>query len=267
MATVHNEFFWSSFQQRAYCKACPDLFLDSGRPSKLLALQENVSVANSPALSESSTATKVEDEKTGLFKSQNNAKLNLQNVCIENDEDFDGYLRSTTGHRKFIIQHIDHSWSRLNITKSLFDYLCFHMQTSDALKYMITYFGEKRRCDEIAPPLPLCQTSFGEESSRTLESCHILRYIALNQNDDPENPWSLRQFAVHAKQSDTDYSSWLLIAPPEAVIPDITRSSSPIVGNMSIDFTAHMFLIEHAVACWRPYLYYLTEEVDKCVST
>jgi len=244
---------------------CENLFIPQHLPSRLLVLDDSYIDPSSPALSRSSAATKVNDENKLQKKSQASSAIEDGWHIISNTTDLDDYLARPDSTQAFAIRHTEHSWSQLNITQSIFDRLNDDMQTQNALKEMITYMGERNR-DEIAPPTPRILISQRSKDDRQLKTCYALRYIALNQAGESQDPWSLRQYVARSSFGTAqEHSSWIFVALPDAIMAQIRETLlSNCTGAYRAGLETHMYLVEYATSCWRPYLFYLVGEVEKC---
>jgi len=172
--------------------------------------------------------------------------------------------------KMFHIPHSHGSWSRLGISEDVFERLCSSLHAFDAFKHMIMYMGFRNGEVEIAPPRTrwqYIQALKGSDDS-IFECCYTLRYIQKNQSGDKCYPWSLRQFAVYNKSATKEFdSSWALVTLPDKALADLVDCiKEENVSSRNRSLRMHLALVEHAFVCWRPYLVYLSQEIEECVS-
>lgn len=148
----------------------------------------------------------------------------------------------------------------------------------------VLLFGTKRRETEIGPPrmrfrrllnnlterVHPCYAGFGNtpllsDIGRVLnqaECAYGLRYVELNHRD-VRKPWSVRQTAMYHKYKiDQGCSTWVIISASKGAELSLDRyiRSSQVLSALS-PFEIHLILLDAALANWRPYIIYLTEQI------
>lgn len=100
------------------------------------------------------------------------------------------------------------------------------------------------------------------ELLKKLECAYGLRYVELN-NRDERIPWSVRQTAIYHKfKVDKGCSTWVVISASRTAELSLDRylRSHQVLTALS-PFEIHLILLDAALANWRPYILYLTEQV------
>lgn len=161
-----------------------------------------------------------------------------------------------------------HSYSRLNITRELFEALISEFHIFPRFKEFVLLFGAKCREYEIGPPRMRFRPLFVNTTEPVqrryagFECAYGFRYVELN-NRDRRKPWSVRQTAMYHKyQVKEGSSTWVIISASKAAKLGVERyikdSQIPTALN---PFDIHLILLDTALAKWRPYILYLTEQV------
>ncbi|KAL5378689.1 hypothetical protein DPSP01_008915 [Paraphaeosphaeria sporulosa] len=159
------------------------------------------------------------------------------------------------------------SYSRLQITKELFEELLRCCHVFPRFNEYVIGFGTRNSETEVGPPpltfRPLCEVRSNRYHG--FECSYILRYIEFTNRTGVKFPWSLRQFAVYHRykpKSGRACSTWILVGASqrtETRIDDYTRSIDDL--NASNPFELHVTFVDTAIASWRPYLVSLTKLV------
>ncbi len=181
-----------------------------------------------------------------------------------------------------------HSYSRLLITRDLFETLMSTLKVLPRFREFVLLFGAKQDESEMAPPslryrtLTLhntkrrlrCHTGFGKKYCSIVcqsllieaECAYGLRYAELNHRD-VKRPWSIRQTAVyHQYITDDKSSTWIMISLSQKTQLRIDRyiKSSPNAADLS-PFELHLIILDSALANWRPFIISLTESITQQV--
>ncbi|KAF2441712.1 hypothetical protein P171DRAFT_446551 [Karstenula rhodostoma CBS 690.94] len=159
------------------------------------------------------------------------------------------------------------SYSRLQITKELFEELLRCCHVFPRFNEYVIGFGTKNSETEVGPPpltfRPLCEVRSNRYHG--FECSYILRYIELTNRTGDKFPWSLRQFAVYHRykpKSGRACSTWILVGASqrtETRLDDYTRTIQDL--SASNPFELHVMFVDTAIASWRPYLVHLTKLV------
>lgn len=156
------------------------------------------------------------------------------------------------------------SWSPLRITKKVFEALCSRLDVFMAFRDTIVCMGLREREMEVAPPRLKWQnlsSNTGHELYEGWELSYCLRYIEENHRGG-DRPWSLRQFAVYNKvEPVSTFASWIFVSLPSdahAKVEDFMSEAH--ASGLESSVILHLTLLEMAIAYWRPYLLYLTEQ-------
>lgn len=173
--------------------------------------------------------------------------------------------------RLFHIKNSRHSWSRLDVTQQIFDDLCGRLEIFEAFKEMVAFMGRRFYESEVAPPRCEWQITKQHASPKPearVESAYMLRYVDLNAGNDTTTPWSLRQLTVYNHQSLLGADSWVFISLPSQVMSSIDQyvKCIDVAKPFQLSLQLHISFMTFTLRCWRPYLIYLAEEVDACVS-
>ncbi|MCJ1263928.1 hypothetical protein MMC22_003798 [Lobaria immixta] len=161
-----------------------------------------------------------------------------------------------------------HSHSRLCITRKLFEVLMSEFHIFPRFREFVLLFGSKRRENEIGPPRmrfrPLLtnRTELVNRQYTGFECAYGLRYVELNYRGVGKL-WSLRQTAMYHKYKvDKKSSTWVIISPSSTAELSLDRyiKDSKVLAAAS-PFEIHLILLDAALANWRPYILYLTEQV------
>jgi len=182
-----------------------------------------------------------------------------------------------------------HSYSRLLLTRQLFDTLMANFKIVPRFKEFVLLFGARIAENEIGPPSfrsrtfspqnalygGQCSAGFGKETDlrfgallMSSECAYGLRYAELNHRDI-QRPWSVRQTALyHRYDADKKSSTWVMIAPSQKVELRIERyiKSCDDVANHS-PFEFHIIILDTVLANWRPFIIHLTESITKQVGS
>ncbi|KAF2184449.1 hypothetical protein K469DRAFT_709209 [Zopfia rhizophila CBS 207.26] len=162
-----------------------------------------------------------------------------------------------------------HSYSRVQVTKELFEQLLKSCRVFPRFNEYMIGFGQKDSESEVGPPPlkfhPLCESK--DNQYRGFECSYILRYIEFTDRKARKQPWSLRQFAVYHRYKPKRQnwcSTWILVGASqrtEVRLDQYTRSIDDLVG--SNPFEIHIIFLDTAIASWRPYLVDLTRQVTE----
>ncbi|KAF2692086.1 hypothetical protein K458DRAFT_9680 [Lentithecium fluviatile CBS 122367] len=177
------------------------------------------------------------------------------------------FVRRTKGDFRVFYLRQRHSYSRLQITKELFEQLLTSCHVFPRFNEYLIGFGLKTSESEVGPPplkfRPLCSSH--NNSYHGFECSYILRYIEFTNRSRGKRPWSLRQFAVYHRykpKSKCGCSTWILVGASqrtEVRLDRYTRSIDDLMG--SNPFELHVIFLDTAIASWRPYLVDLTKLV------
>ena len=185
--------------------------------------------------------------------------------------------------RSFIQQW--HSYSRLRLTRMLFEDLVFTFDIFPRFRDFVLLFGNRSGENEIGPPqmrfrklvevtddpFDVSCVGFGKHlrrepptsGSQVLECAYGLRYVELNNRKDTVEPWSIRQTVVYHKYStQKQCSTWVFIAASNTVelrMDNYLKSVDTVVN--SNPFEVHLIILDTALANWRPYVIYLTVKI------
>lgn len=99
-----------------------------------------------------------------------------------------------------------------------------------------------------------------------LECAYGIRYVELHGRAS-RMPWSVRQTVIYHKyRVQGEASTWILIAASSKTEVCLDRyiKSCRDLSNIN-PFEIHVIIIDVALANWRPYITYLTEEITKQV--
>ncbi|KAK4941155.1 hypothetical protein LTR10_018828 [Elasticomyces elasticus] len=169
--------------------------------------------------------------------------------------------------RIFLIRQ-KNSYSRLSITRSLFESLVLECNIFPQFIEFVLCFGAKHFESEIGPPhllfRPLVVGGAGSFSDG-YECAYVLRLVELNRRGDEGRPWSMRQFAVHQRYvTSSNTSTWTYIALTKRCEVRLKGYLGGVDGGgISNPFEIHLLLLDMAVANWRPYLVWLTAEINE----
>lgn len=190
-------------------------------------------------------------------------------VCIERAEAVHNLLSESARLNAFIIPK-ENSWSQFSITKEVYEGLSSGIDVFPAFRDTIVYMGARHTEYEVLPPPPKwrsLQEDQGSQGDLSRECSYVLRYMQPNGRSG-SRPWSLRQFAVYDKyMSAAEMSKWVFVSPPDDVVAtfqDMVHRQDAFTLETNIGI--HIMSIEYAVACFRPYLAHLSEQVAKHVS-
>ncbi|KAF2656766.1 hypothetical protein K491DRAFT_357870 [Lophiostoma macrostomum CBS 122681] len=168
--------------------------------------------------------------------------------------------------RVFYLRQI-HSYSRVQITKQLFEQLLEGCHVFPKFNEYLIGFGNKTSEAEVGPPplkfRPLCDSHSNRYNG--FECSYILRYVEFTNRGGGKSPWSLRQFAVYHRYKTNianPCSTWILVGASqrtELELDRYTRSIETLLG--SNPFELHVIFLDTAIDSWREYLGHLTQQV------
>ncbi|KAF9738813.1 hypothetical protein PMIN06_004535 [Paraphaeosphaeria minitans] len=174
--------------------------------------------------------------------------------------------QTKTEFRVFYIRQRN-SYSRLQITKELFEELLRCCHVFPRFNEYVIGFGARDSETEVGPPpltfRPLCEIRSNRYHG--FECSYILRYIECTNRTGSKSTWSLRQFAVYHRykpKSGRACSTWILVGASQRTerrLDDYTRSIDDL--SASNPFELHATFMETAISSWRPYLVHLTKLV------
>lgn len=163
-----------------------------------------------------------------------------------------------------------HSYSRLLVTRELFEELMSQFAIFPRFREFVLLFGAKHGENDVGPPQlrfrrmvayeeePGCRLSTG------FEIAYGLRYAELN-NRSNQDPWSIRQTAIYHKYKTSDKSSsWVMIAASKRAETSLDRYIKSCKDMAQLNpFEIHLIIIDTAMANWRPYIVGLTERITQ----
>ncbi|KAL2811839.1 hypothetical protein BJX63DRAFT_397920 [Aspergillus granulosus] len=167
--------------------------------------------------------------------------------------------------RTFIVRRTN-SWSRMNITYTMFHALCASTRTSPHFLKLVLGLGRKRSSTD--EDFMACYSRFSSSSGKSQEDdgacdiCYNIRYYE-RHGRDLEDPWSCRQSAIHqAYNSISKESGWLVIQPPTAFTSAIKQSgtdgSEMCVPTAGHPMNPHLKYLTASMAGWRGYFNYIS---------
>lgn len=268
-----------------YDKAQNKLFLDaeSYAKSHVLGLKKNCSAVDQAsdrtgATDGTGSTTLVIASATGHTTDTGQEGQELQDLkpvqasaeqepweTLRSTEELETYRSEHRKFEAFIVEKEQHSYSRLSLTRDLFEQLCSQVGVFQAFREMVVYLGQ-RTCEvEVAPPRPRYCSLEGELKDGW-QLTYGLRYMETN-NGTSGKPWSLRQSMFYNRTDVTNgRSSWIFVAPTSTLREDLKQIFQR-EDERGQDLASHLAFLESSIVCWRPYLVYLTEQVGEHVST
>ncbi|MCJ1250174.1 hypothetical protein MMC30_007400 [Trapelia coarctata] len=162
------------------------------------------------------------------------------------------------------------SYSRLQLTRELYDTLINQFRIYPRFVEFILLFGARSTEYEIRPPQLHFRQIEGDCGKLAQETCagfecaYGLRYVELNHRQTTE-PWSIRQTVVYHKFiTETQSSTWLMIAPSESTQLQWDRYLKSFRDiSKTNPFEFHVILLDTALANWRPYVISLTQRITR----
>ncbi|OAL48748.1 hypothetical protein IQ07DRAFT_85531 [Pyrenochaeta sp. DS3sAY3a] len=157
-----------------------------------------------------------------------------------------------------------HSYSRIQITKPLFEQLVEACHVFPRFNEYLIGFGSKQGESEVGPP-PLKFRPLRTAQRNTYQCAYILRYVEFTNRPGGRDPWSLRQFAVYHRYKPCQRSrcsTWILTGASQRTerrLDQYTRSIEDLIQTNP--FELHVIFIDTAIASWRHYLVHLTQLV------
>ncbi|CAO2658701.1 Nn.00g064240.m01.CDS01 [Neocucurbitaria sp. VM-36] len=245
--------------------------LDYGLSTQsLLDLNEASESDDAPSLSSRASSTAL---PTALDQRQGDSvppmypglpKLTVDKVDPSNMVEF--IQRTKNDFRVFYLRQ-RHSYSRIQITKQLFEQLLKSCNVFPRFNEYLIGFGSKKSDAEVGPPplkfRPLCTAH--SNAYRGFECSYILRYVEFTNRPGGKKPWSLRQFAVYHRYKPSQRSrcsTWILVGASQRTelrLDRYTRSIDDLI--QANPFELHVIFLDTAIASWRPHLVYLTQLV------
>ncbi|KAF1960379.1 hypothetical protein CC80DRAFT_292804 [Byssothecium circinans] len=175
-------------------------------------------------------------------------------------EDVHNFVRSTRHNFRVFYIRQRHSFSRLQITKDLFEQLLRSCHVFPRFHEYVIGLGLKNSDSEVIPPplhyRPL--THRLENSYHGFECSYLLRYVEHTNRSGGRHPYSLRQFAVYHRykpRPQTGCSTWIIVGSSgrtERRLDEFTRSVEDLMS--SNPFELHVIFLNTAIASWMPYL-------------
>lgn len=181
-----------------------------------------------------------------------------------------------------------HSYSRLLVTRDLFEALISEFKVFPRFREFVLLFGAKHGESEIGPPQLRFRrivdsaggaghqdyAGFGTDSHSSLrldpltylEIAYGLRYAELNNRTSTE-PWSIRQTAIyHRFRANEMASTWVMVSASRRAERCIDRYVKGCVDLAPLNpFEIHLILLDTVLANWRPYLISLTDRIRQLV--
>ncbi|KAL2049176.1 hypothetical protein ABVK25_010526 [Lepraria finkii] len=163
-----------------------------------------------------------------------------------------------------------HSYSRLHVTRDLFDALMVKFDIFPRLQEFILLFGAKHGENELSPP----QLRFRRLASNNLqgsgleqdgfECAYGLRYVDFH-NRDAKRPWSIRQTVIYHKyEAKSNSSTWVLISASKKTEEILDSYMGGCGGYASVNpFEIHLLILDTALTNWRRYIVDLTDKIRK----
>lgn len=248
-----------------------NLFQEAGQPSSLEVIginSEDIKCARKTS-SQSSIASTLTSNDSMSASRQASGAIPAITQAVSDIKTLTRAL-STYPNVKAVIIPKKNSWSRLSITRKIYDELAGRLLMFPAFRETIMCMGKRTEEHEVLPPPLKWHTVRGVEcltDTPSWECSYVLRFTRLNAGLT-SRPWSLRQFAVYEKLSPVDdTSSWVFVDPPEEVTH--LFPSTIFQGDMpspEASISTHLALLNNTVTYFRPYMIYLSEEVAKHVS-
>lgn len=100
-------------------------------------------------------------------------------------------------------------------------------------------------------------------NSLITDLCYNIRHFELHGRD-LEDPWSCRQSVVYQKHYHASRcSKWIMIQPPKLVLLELAKIQN---FGEAHPLAFHARIFESAIANWRPYLNYMTEQLLELVT-
>ncbi|MCJ1242727.1 hypothetical protein MMC14_010736 [Varicellaria rhodocarpa] len=163
-----------------------------------------------------------------------------------------------------------HSYSRLQVTRDLFETLMYELSILPRFKEFVLLFGAKSGDNEIGPPHMMYRRLMTDSNGVDHESCvgfecaYGLRYVESKYRSDKKS-WSVRQTAVYHKYKGRGESStWVLISASDSAHRRLDRyiKSSTNITTLN-PFEIHLILLDSALENWRRYIVDLTEKITQ----
>ncbi|KAF2635941.1 hypothetical protein P280DRAFT_167845 [Massarina eburnea CBS 473.64] len=199
-------------------------------------------------------------------------KLGKIDLDIENIQGF--VKRTKHNFRVFYIRQ-RHSFSRLQITKDLFEKLLRSCHVFPRFNEYVIGLGSKNSDSEVTPP-PLKYRPLRELQANNYqgyECSYLIRYVEYTNRPGGRCPYSLRQFAVYHRykpRPSTGCSTWIIVGSSgrtEKRLDEFTHSIDDLMA--SNPFELHVIFLSTAIASWKPYIGDLkkivTRQSDKAV--
>ena len=177
-----------------------------------------------------------------------------------------------------------HSYSRLLVTRELFEKMMSVFHVLPRFREFVLLFGAKHGENETGPP-PLRfrrlvaakdenYLDFGiasapvvlSKTDECLDCAYGLRYVELKHRES-ETPWSVRQMAIYHKfRSKCKSSTWIMISASQKTELCLDRYVRSCTDLASLNpFEIHLIILDTALANWRPYIVDLTERITEQV--
>ncbi|OCL07709.1 hypothetical protein AOQ84DRAFT_440040 [Glonium stellatum] len=161
------------------------------------------------------------------------------------------------------------SYSRLQITQSLFETLLTSCHVFPRFKEFVLGFGIRYNEQENGPPRfkfsPL--VSRRNNDFHGFECAYVLRYVEFTNRGGGKEPWSPRQMAVYHRYKPlarTSCSTWILIGVSERAKMRLDRYSRSIPDIQNANpFEIHLIFVDTTLASWAPYIVDLTINVQR----
>ncbi|MCJ1379470.1 hypothetical protein MMC17_002571 [Xylographa soralifera] len=162
-----------------------------------------------------------------------------------------------------------HSYSRLRLTRELFEDMMSTFDVFHRFREFVLLFGNRSGENEIVPPQMRFRKLVEDINDPLNASCvgfecaYGLRYVELNNRMDTVEPWSIRQTVVYHKYSIQQQSStWVFIAASKTAELRMDRYIKSVDTMVdSNPFEIHLIILDTALANWRPYVIYLTVKI------
>lgn len=161
------------------------------------------------------------------------------------------------------------SYSRIQVTKSLFDTLLTCCHVFPRFKEFMVGFGVRYSEQEIGPP----RLQFSPLYSRQDKKCHgfecayILKYMEFTNRGSGKEPWSFRQTAVYHRYKPPKYkncSTWILVGASSRAEVRLDRYTRSIPNIQDANpFEIHLIFVDTVLTSWRPYIADLTKDIQQ----
>ncbi|KAI9740341.1 MAG: hypothetical protein M1834_004920 [Cirrosporium novae-zelandiae] len=189
---------------------------------------------------------------------------------VSNAGDLEKLARKTKPNFRIFFLPQKHAYSRLQVTKDLYDALLKACHVFPRFNECICYLGVKFSEDEIGPPLLKYRSLENENGTfRGFECAYVLRFVEFTNRPGKE-PWDLQQTVIYNRYKPPGKnacSTWILVDASKqvrAVLDRYTRQF--ITPALSNPFEIHLLFLDMALTNWRPYMVDLTKRITDLAS-